>query len=475
MYRINRERIKTYILMVLIALSIIQVGILLDYQSHGFPTNFLQAFLDKINVVSPDSSEKAREKYFNPYRVIASNGNGSHWLLPREGEAFTQLWQEGASYLSRVLDDKPALVLPAEEWENLVTKRTFIFEFKSNIDSNLLKWFLSKSGSDTPELDSVYKMAMLPWEDINHGTNTIYLKDGKAIYKYLIRFNPGGMDRDKYSNLMTSFETGKEYQDKLYKVIKELDPERKRLKNIDPDIPVAAIGPKFRSYKKLRWFIPENVSSMSDMAGIVLGIERAGYNRSIDIYDTIVFKTTDDVYRIFSNGLMEYKYIPGAQSDGAGDIGSAFMNAFRFIESMEKQLVSGADIYLSGMGKIEGGGYRFTFDYMVDNLPVVINYGQMGNDLKPVRNAIEITANGKRVLDCRWILKGFETVGREEAYNVSFEALSRSLNLSSLEADDLAVSYMVESDEAMGISPSWIIEVHDGQNIAIPLQFREGD
>lgn len=476
MYRINREKLKTYILVVLVVTSIIQVGILWDYQSHGFPTNFLTVFFNTINAVSADSPEKAREEFFSPYRIIASNGSQSHWLIDRDDEFFSQLWYEAESYLSRSLDTKPVLTLPYEDWGDLVTRKVFVFEFKNNINMDLIKWFLDKSKIESALVTGVHKIIIAPWDDVDENIITIYILDSKGIYKYAMRFNSSEADGEFYDKLLSDLESSRKYKQRQYWVIKEFDPSMKKLGSLDPDILCAVPdSPRYRGYNKLSWSVPSGISDLKYMAEAVLGNEMVSFDRSIDIYDTVVFKTTDNIYRIYKDGLLEYKYIPGVQDGDRGNAGSAFLNAFRFINRIKKNLVSGADIYLSGVEKRGGSVYRFTFDYMVDDVPVVMNYGPRGKDSMPVTNAIVITANGRRVLKCRWMLKHFKLENETGDYDVYLDTLSSSVNLSRLAADDITVSYVVESDKGRNMDPSWVVEKHGGEILVVPLQSKEGD
>ena len=81
MSRVRRERFKSYILALLIVSSIIQVGILWEYQNHGFPISFLMPIFAGSGSNASDISEVSRQEYFVPFRIIVSNGNESHWLI----------------------------------------------------------------------------------------------------------------------------------------------------------------------------------------------------------------------------------------------------------------------------------------------------------------------------------------------------------------------------------------------------------
>lgn len=478
MYRNTREKIKTYILLTLIVTSIIQVGILWDYQNHGFPTNFLTPIFNRINSVTANSPEKARQKYFAPYRIVICNGGESHWLIDRKEDVFSDLWDEGMYYLSSVLSLKPTATLPLDRWGSIITRKSIAYEFKSSIDINLLKWFLNNNSSEsrnraeqTP-LDGIYKIAFTPWENVNQTFNTVYIMDEHKIYKYSIEFNPKGKARKEYGELNDMLMQSSKYALREYRVAEELDPSRK-MELVDRDILFVVTGPRHRSFKSLSWYVPDKLSSLVDMADIVLGNEKSTFNRSRDIYDDIVFKTIDNIYRIYDDGLLEYKYIPGSLEGDRGEIGDAFLQAFRFINGIEKHLVSGVDIYLSGVKRHEDI-YEFIFDYMAGEIPVVMDLERGTKNNRPIRNAIVIKANGKRIVECTWIMRHFQQSSEAHNYNVYFEDLTSDTNITHLDIDDIVFSYVVNSTEANDQGPYWVIERLSGDLMLKPMR-RKGE
>jgi len=83
-------------------------------------------------------------------------------------------------------------------------------------------------------------------------------------------------------------------------------------------------GPKYRNYKNLICNVPEKIrkhsatnssQDLDDIAKIVLGEDEDDYIRSIDVYNkTIAFQNLSNMYRIYTDGLLEYKYLHGVNS-----------------------------------------------------------------------------------------------------------------------------------------------------------------
>jgi len=60
---------------------------------------------------------------------------------------------------------------------------------------------------------------------------------------------------------------------------------------------------------------PNSSQDLDDIAKIVLGEDEDDYIRSIDVYNkTIAFQNLSNMYRIYTDGLLEYKYLHGVNS-----------------------------------------------------------------------------------------------------------------------------------------------------------------
>jgi hypothetical protein len=195
------------------------------------------------------------------------------------------------------------------------------------------------------------------------------------------------------------------------------------------------------------------------LAKIVLGREKDSYDHSIDSNGTVLFKNLDSIYRIYNDGLFEYRYIPGIDGTDKGNVGSAFASAFSFVKRIGELNGSKSSLYLSGVSARQGY-FIFTFDYLVEDIPVIFGekFNVRGN--YPERNAVVIEVTGKRVVGCRWILRNFEKSKEEYMYSMNtIELLEKSnLKLSDVSINDMYVSYVVNEYEGKNLQPYWIIE-----------------
>lgn len=479
MYRTRKERFKSYILAILIAASIIQVGILWNHQNHGLPINILAAFFTNFTnsgLSAGASDESARNDFFNPYRIVISNGDWSYWKTNKGEESYEELWRDARLYLGQALSSKsPQAVLPLGQWGELIQKRTLIFDFKTNVKTDLMKWFLKLSDTPAEGPAGVYKVLLLP--DINENNNTLslYILDESKIYQYDLAVRPEGYIAKKFGPMVEKLEQDKEREQKEFSVIKEMDRsgKSKKFSSFSPDILCITRVPKDRQYHNLTYTAPERISNIEEVANILLGNERDSFVHSEDKYGTLIYNNLDGIYRVYVDGLLEYKYTGGSEGQEKGDLAQVFMNAYRFVNRGNMLLNSKAVLYLTGI-KENQNSYEFTFDYKIGGYPIYMDLGAKGKEGKPVQNAVVIRANGKRILEGRWILKNFEFGSGEKSFNVDFTNLMESsgLNPNDMLVKDMGVSYVIKSDtnkKADLLWPVWAVEETNGKMHGVML------
>ncbi len=466
MYRINKERIKSYILFVLMISAIIQVGILWDYENQGFPISFLVSVFTNHDSIASDSENFTREELFKPVKIVVSDGSDTHWLIGREDDLYNLIWNDTGKYIKDILKAKPEQILSFKAMEELINKKAFILSFGTNINTDLVKWFTDFYNTETGHLSGIYQIIISPWDDINANRNTLYISDGTNIYKYVIPFTTHRMSIQNYSEIIKQLRDNSEYDNAEYSVLGNYT-------NVaNPGILCVVTGPRYREYAPIIQSPPENISDPVEMADIILGNDKKSYHRSIDIYNTVVFKNMNNLYRIYEDGYLRYDYISGTANEKE-NIVEAFLKASEFIIPIYRQLNTKADIYLSGIKKTNEGTYEFTFDYIIGNIPVVINYPD-DYRLMPLKNAIIINAGTKRVLKCNWLIKSFETGKNIVKYDVYFDNIANNVpKLDFIEAADIYAAYVISGENTEDIYPSWIMIKSDGSIVNIPMKLKK--
>jgi hypothetical protein len=468
MYLMKRETIKSYILITLIITCFIQVGILWNYQNHGFPISFLRSFINRYYLENTELDEKfAREEFFTPYRIVISSGWESHWVVEREDKNFNILWEDAKLHLQEVLNSKSyQIFIPNERWGEFITKRGYSIEFKTNIKRSLLRYFLGFSGTGSDDSPGLYKMMVVPGDFGGVKHTTIYIMDNTGIYMYDTRLQKDGLGYDEFQKMISKLEQSRYDKVLEYKVFAELVNTERFNYSVSPDV-LFQYSSAYKGYNNISCYVPEKIgrvnfekpNNLDELAKIVLGKEKDSYDHSIDSNGTVLFQNLDSIYRIYSDGFLEYRYIPGVDGIDKGNIGSAFASALSFVKRISELNNTKSSLYLSGISERQGY-FIFTFDYLVEDVPVTFGEDFKARGNYSERNAVVIEVKGKRVVGCRWILRSFEKSREEYMYNMNtIDLLSKSkLKLSDVSIRDMYVSYVINKAEGKSLQPYWIIE-----------------
>jgi hypothetical protein len=373
--------------------------------------------------------------------------------------------------------DKPDTDI--KDWYKLVDNRDFVFEFKVNIKLSLLKDFLniSETSSDSPS--GVLKMIISPWADTtNYNSNTIYINDGIKIYKYTLQLNPKGSLNDKisYDNIIKDLtDSTQKGNVKVYSFLKQAVGDN--LLGFNDDLIVVTSGNKFVKYNGLATTMFPGFKSKdldtNKIALKILGSEKDNYDTSIDETNkTIELKTLNNIYKVYSNGFMEYTYVPAQSSSLKGEFNDAFRNALEFVKKLG--LISdNTSLFLSGYNEDNDKYYKFEFDYMVsdaaNDFPIYLNYNYKDSDgtVQILHNSIIITANSKNVLSCTAMLKAFKFTSGTKDYGIGLGEANyvkdpKLLADKTTTGRDVSISYeMGNEEENKDLNLLWVVKAGD--------------
>ena len=477
--RVFMERLKFYILIILIVTSLLQVGILWSYQNQGLPFNFMSIFTNSTNAKAMNDFALVQKDYFVPYSMIVSEDyHQSKWVLGKNDKEYDQLWNEAKFYLKTVLKSQPDEIVPLSDWGRLIDKRAFVFEFKTNIKVNLLEEFLNISDVPQTAPSGVYKMIISPWDNVNYNSTTIYIRDDSQIYAYNLFINQNGSlnDKDEYSAIISNLNLNASTE---YGLIKEFDPNSQ--KGFNSDLLCVMSSNKYKKFSNVLSALPigfgSNATDYDKVAQKILGSEKDSYDRSEDMDRTLEFKTMNNIYKVYANGLLEYNYLPTPDVADKGKMKEAFKKSTEFMNRMELQS-NQTQLYLSGIQDKDNKYYEFYLDYMVDQVPVFINFTAKGEDNQPLQHAFVIRANSKNVISCKGLLRSFETIGVANTYNLSVidflnDAYIRYSVLKlnkDLVNKDIFITYQINSEqESKELVPVWVIKAGD-TNYTVPIR-----
>jgi len=457
----------------LIILSFAQLGILWYDQSHSFPFNFFNAFSNRVVDDKTEVIERAKEEAYRPYRLTVSNGNASHWFIEENNEIKDELFKEVNEYLKEIFISSGGVALDSSLWSELVIKKSVLVEFKTEVKTDLLKWFLNSRKASKNEFDSIYKILMVPDEDINNN-NTIYLLTSKGLYKYVIPFIKDGISKKAYSKIINNLERISYIP--VYKVFKEVNPNNVISYSIPNDTLCMISSSSYFRLPVIEYKVKTKSADIDEIAAAILGNEKESYDRYIE-KNALVFKNINNIYRLYNDGLLEYKYVPGVEGGLKGSIGEAFENAYFFVNRVKHSFIdTEVELYLSEVKDDNPDYYEFIFDYKTGDYPVYISFDEKGNDKQPLKNALTIKVNSKRIIECRWYIINIQKSRTLKDYNVRFQyfldSFIRKYGKQILQNNgikDITIAYLVSGDEFNTFSPVWIVESYEGEYYYVEL------
>ncbi len=481
-----KERFKTYLISILIITSLIQVGILWEYQNHGLPTSFLNLFFFMSHNSNPiDAAQKARSDYFQPNSVVASEGlnTGSYRILAKNTDDYIKIWDSTKQLMRSILTarniegDYSVISNKDNRWLDIIQNIAVIVEFKKPIRRDFMSWLLNVSPEGSVP-GGFSKILIAPYDDVNYNIMTVYLLDDKdSIYKYNIRVSGGEMSKDEWKAIIDGAES------KGLKVLTSVSylmgkassaPYRK-------DMLISGEGRRdsILAIRSINSLPPATLKEDQTLVSeAILGNEKSSY----DTYDTgngYEFRNLNNFYKLTFDGILEYRYLPAVEESKKLNVGKSFENAVRFIEGIKNQ-IPGIELALSdAIEDTASQSWEFRFDYMVNGLPTAVQTDNSASGRKLI-NAVVIKADENRVTYCYWLLRSFEQA-KEGKYSTSYADLFESISKKAAETDsayfvnDINYGYMLApSVERVRLDPSWIIGITDNnknnKNIFIGME-----
>ncbi|ANX02558.1 hypothetical protein CSTERLE_13805 [Thermoclostridium stercorarium subsp. leptospartum DSM 9219] len=452
---------KTFLMIFLIILSVLQMGILWTEKNPGVPFLFSSQkhWYSEIAV----DIDRVKESYIKPENIMVSDGAGGlYWKLDPNDGLFKAIWNDfKQSYLKQILDIKPtAGINPYEQdWYSLIKMKCIVVEFKNPIHSDIIRWIVDKESTFSTDLKQIYKIAIFPTESINNNENTLYVYDGNNVYKFVVKIEPGNMRKDDYIRAIRTI-----YQNENVIPMNRLIYFYPSVKNDD-----LIVSLDKNSEKKI-WDLlvktPDKIilnrDNVDKIEDYLLGdiykssmVKKFGEDGS-----SIIFSDTEKVLRYYKNGFLDYQYRNKSIGD-KGTVNEAFEKAVTFIEYRRK-LIEGVDILLSSVEE-KNENYVFTFDYVMDGMEVKI----LDPADQTVKPAITIVANGDRVVDVKWYIKTFSNNDYYNFYSLYFFDIFQNKMIenypdlqNSSEIYDISIIYIC-TESGMRAEPYWVIKTEN--------------
>jgi len=443
----------------LIALTVLQMGILWTEKNPGVPIMFSYSKFRYSD--SPSDIARVSGNYIQPDRIMVSDGSGSLlWQIEPNDSLFDAVWHDFMqSYFKQILDIKPSEGSKSyeQDWYSLVKMKCIVIEFKNPLPSEIIRWIIGEESTFSPTIKHIYRIAVFPTESINNNENTLYIYDGTDVYKYVVKIEQGNMKKEDYIRAVNNV-----YQND------NVVPMH-RMVNFYPSVKNEELLASLdRNSEKRIWDLlvktPDKIilnrDNVDKIEDYLLGdsykssmVRKFGEDGS-----SIIFSDTEKVLRYYNNGFLDYQYRNKSLGD-KGHVYEAFEKAVTFIESRRNNLIEGVDILLSNIEE-RNENYVFTFDYALDGMEIKI----MNLQDRTVKPAITVVANRDRVVDVKWYIKTFSNNDYYNNYSLYFFDIFQNKMiedypeiLNNPDIYDISIIYICPENSTRA-EPYWVIK-----------------
>ncbi len=472
----KKERIKTRILIILIITCVIQIGINWNIQTQGFPFHFVSKLFDGNTRTANLDVDSLRNRYFMPKTIMVSVST-SHWRIDERDSQYNKIWEDiRDNYLPLIVKQKPNKVLPKEEWASITGARCIRIDFDVTWPSNIIYWLSEAKPGDIKSFEGIKSIAITPQLDVNETVNTLFIYDENQIYQYQVNIKNEFVPKRYYSNLADEISSKNKPTLRLLASVSNFTSEK--------DIFVALNDGNGSAFYTISADIPEeivlnrtNMENDNIQDNILLEKKESLSASYTDSSGYVMFTDTENLYRLYDDGVLEYKYIPTITSN-QDNASAAFKHAVTFLEQ-RRHLVGEAQIFLKSISK-ENNYYKMEFDYKLEGVPIYYTENREPEISAP----ITIKVNSERILECRWVIRYLTKFDKSINYNVNFADLLNKQIVTAypeiLESKDrffkrIEPGYIFDLDDSDSalLAPSWIIST-DSKNYIIPLVRKGG-
>ncbi|NLE24186.1 MAG: hypothetical protein GX625_02415, partial [Clostridiaceae bacterium] len=324
----KKERIKTRILIILIIASIIQLGIHWNMQTQRLPFHFVSKLFAGNTKAANLDVESLKNQYFIPETIMVSIST-SYWKLDERDPQFEKIWRDiRDSYLPSIIKQKPVKILPKEQWASLTGARYIRIDFDATWPSSIINWLAEAKPGETKSFEGIKSIVVAPQMDVNEAVNTLFIYDENQIYQYQVNINKEFLPKRYYSGLADELSSKNKPSLRLLASVSKFTSEK--------DIFVALNDGNGSPFYTISADIPKeivlnrtNMENDNIQDNILLDKKESLSANYTDSSKFVLFTDTENLYRLYDDSVLEYKYIPAITSS-QDNASAAFKHAVTF-------------------------------------------------------------------------------------------------------------------------------------------------
>ncbi len=463
MLTINRGRIKTYFLILLIISSLILSGSLWFEDYHGFSAFFAKfsnmTFSRLINM-GKDNLEIKCGKAVIPCRIIVNDGEEGHWILYPSESKYNDIWDTAKSMFKNISTGQ-AKIKPADiqkdEWDSLLVKRSIILDFNYPLNQEILSLLFETNDEELNEV--VLGVEGIAITKFGQEVEFYIKKSGETrVYKKFKLINQQGIDDRDFEEVFTDASLIR------YAFL----PEAFGSKGNDSlTYGERVFAPTFifsdSRKKAVRFneveFKPEISTSMERETNQLADkfLDGGDYTYFIKSDGTHLFiDEKNNTLKVYPDGFVEFEF---SDPEIANTWETDFKAALREVFNSVNRIGNNHDYYLTDFIS-ENGNYTFKLNYAVNGIPVVFN---REGKLPAADSAIEVTLE-KGQIRYRWFALGYKVLDKEYGLSSDHDSIINAIFVNEhstdirLTIEDIRLVYeSVAGVSASGL-PVWLVQ-----------------
>lgn len=447
----DKSKVKTFLLFVLIIISCFQTGELWfgNLSSRNF---FYNLWAKNRSSIVKYSAEPIA--FLQPTRIIINLGfeGGVYNVLNRSSEEFKLAQDELGDILAQAFFEGQFLKEESIDWRKMLSQKSILYTFTDPIPVSGIAGIENSLASYIPEFNQIL---VIPDKNINQEINCYFINE-KTNKVYIVAIKQDKLSMYNLINSVSENPTGM-----IYNSTKQI-----RMNQVENNVflPIFNEFPTYQLIGVKNSFINEGKINEEKLDKMVNPLFiNPTLKRMQKISDGTVFYIEGNVMvKYFPNGVMEYTNQTSSTSSVKTTFIESYQIAKEFLDEHQKVFNNYSSlesyIYLSKKKETDKG-WEFYFDFIINDMPFI--FSQEISEEIGMNHAIKIVVENKKIKQYKRLTWEGYLLDEEKELNVSYLEAINSFNSAyngEVNIKDMYWAYYLESlDKNPEIN--WIIDI----------------